>query len=671
MARGKPKGKLSHKECRPKVCIICFGPAERPLSQANEKDFSSLSDFAQVEFKAANTPSGLCEACRQRKVKGKPLNIVHKDFSFINVTAPNSKLPCDCRLCSVVRAPNVKKIKKLGVAKKDYSEKFMMVCMKCGTPLEEAGKKGAHKCTKAVQTKNAIEGVTRTASTEEAVGEKVATFVLRRSKRSPNGTYRLSQPSGGGKLALTKGSAKPPTPKPAMSHKELLEVAIKYGEKEAKRQASFINKKFGTGSVEPHFQKMLHDATRLFSEDMTISQLTFRQGTKGHETDVLRWVIHVNDFSDFTLKVFGERKLNFGNTTCKLGIDKGGGLLKFSLSIIDDLEDPDVKHKSTGVRKIFVVAVVVGVEESHHNFQVILDLIQAHRVACLFSLDMKAVNYVGGLMSNSSSFPCFTCEVPKSDLATSVGPIRTIGNLLSRHEELLTTRQAPIDKKRCKSVENTQLLTKDFSPENLSTPASNFVAPFILHLKTGIFKHLFDWLKALFPNLTQKWTEYVFANQTKYNGGQFIGNDVDNLLENVDFLEPEALKLEGGLAALPYVQALRDFRKVKLACFGRTLNDDYRKIIEECRESILSASLQALEKNHESTKIHYLSWHLADWIRDKSKGKGLSDFCEETPESLHQAFTKKLLQFKCHLGITERDAQNLLRVTVAFNSTNI
>ena len=53
------------------------------------------------------------------------------------------------------------------------------------------------------------------------------------------------------------------------------------------------------------------------------------------------------------------------------------------------------------------------------------------------------------------------------------------------------------------------------------------------------------------------------------------------------------------------------------------------------------------------------------------KGKGLSDVSEETPESLHAAFAKKLEQFKCYLGTTERDAQNLLRVTVAFNSVNI
>ena len=108
MARGKPKGKLSHKECRPKVCIVCFGQAERPLSQANEKDLSSLSDFAQVEFKAANTPSGLCDRCRLKKIQGKPLTIAHSDFSFVVVNAPNSKSPCDCRLCAIARAPNLK-----------------------------------------------------------------------------------------------------------------------------------------------------------------------------------------------------------------------------------------------------------------------------------------------------------------------------------------------------------------------------------------------------------------------------------------------------------------------------------------------------------------------------------------------------------------------------------
>ena len=639
------------------------------MSPAMESYLSALPDFSQIDFKAINTPSGICESCRLLKSKGKPLPIAHKDFSFIVVDAPNSKAPCDCVLCSVARGPNVKKLKKLGRPKKDFSDKFITVCKDCGTHYSEAGKLGAHKCNRSVQTKKVIETLTSNPRVEEEVAQVVASEIVSRIVPSPKGTIRMNQPKGGGKLSFTRGSAKPRTPKPAVTHKELMEVARKRGEKEAKKQASFINKKFGRGSVEPHFQKMLHDSSRLFSEDMTCSQLTFREGKKGRETDVLRWCVHVKNLSQFTLKVFGERKLNYSNTTCKLSIDKGGNLLKFSLSIIDDSEDSEsVEHKSTGVCKIFVIACVVGVDESHHNFQVILDLIQAYEVAFIFSGDFKAVNYLSGVMSNSAKFPCFTCEVEDTALDTSVGPIRTIGTLLSRHEELLKTKQTAKDKMRCKSVENVQLLTKDLSPENLSAPASNFVAPPSLHLKTGIFKHIYEWLREKFPDLVLKWTTHVFANERPYHGGTFVGNDVDSLLKSVDFLGAEASKIDNGLAALPYVQAFRDFKKVKIACFGRTLDADYPTAFEKFRQS-----MWALPEgiSHSSTKIHYFSWHLQDWINDNGNGKGLSDVSEETPESLHAAFAKKLEQFKCYLGTTERDAQKLLRVTVAFNSVNI
>ena len=673
MARGRPIGKLCHAECRPKVCVVCFGPAKNPLSAANENYLSSLPDFSEIDFKASNTPSGLCDSCRLKISKGKSLQIAHRDFSFVIVLAPYSKLPCDCRICAIARAPRFK-LKtgsrgSIGRPLKDKTEQFVSVCKLCGTPKAEAGKKGAHKCNFSVQAKNAIESLTSNPRVEEEVAQSVASEIVKRVRPSPNGSIRLRQSKGGRKLPLTKGSAKSPTPKPAVTHKELMEVARKYGEREAKKQASFINKKFGRGSVEPHFQKMLRDSSRLFSEDMTCSQLTFREGKKGRETDVLRWCIHVKDLSQFTLKVFGIRKLNYSDTTCKLSIDKGGNLLKFSLSIIDEAEDPErVEHKSTGVCKIFVVACVVGVDESHHNFQVILDLIQAYKVAFIFSGDFKAVNYLSGVMSNSAKFPCFTCEVEDIDLDTSVGPIRTIAKLLSRHEDLLKTKQTAADKKRCKSVENVQLLTKDLSPENLSAPASKFVAPPSLHLKTGVFKHLYEWLRAKFPTLALKWTTHVFANERPYHGGTFVGNDVDSLLESVDFLGAEASKIEDGLAALPYVQAFRDFKKVKQACFGRTLNTDYPKVFEKFRQSMWALPEGS---SHSSTKIHYLSWHLPDWIKDNGKGKGLSDVSEETPESLHAAFAKKLEQFKCYLGTTERDAQNLLRVTVAFNSVNI
>ena len=657
------KGKLSHALCRERVCIACFGYANKVLKPYM---IEHLRNFFPVnfDFNATTCPAGICNSClfKLRGKREKPLEVLHTSFDFI-ILASNADGSCDCQICNVARAtkfPTKAKKVNVGRPKENKIDLFELTCKICKTRFEDADKFGRHKCGRKTYKRKLYEEV----KDMKDVAEKVTSTTLRRSKRSPKGTIRLDQPQGGSKLPVTIGSAKVPKPKPQVSHREIMDIAKRLGEKEAKKMASFINKKFGKGSVQPFYQKELHDQTRIFETDMCVSQLSFEKG----KVSVDRYLVHVKDLSDFVLKVYSIRKLDFGSTKVKLGIDKGGGLLKVSISIIDDLEDPkEVLHKCTGVNKIFVVACVAEVEESHHNFKVILDAIGAYNVDFFFSCDLKAGNMLTGVGSNSSKYPCLSCEVVKDELATTKGVTRTIGLLNERHRALLETKQRPKDKQACKSVVNFQILTSDTNdPQVLSRPSYSFIAPFTLHLKTGIFKHLFSWLRATLPELADLWTQHVFAHERKYHGGEFVGNDVDQLLSTVDFLESEAYKLNEGIVALPYVQAFRDFAKAKKACFGRDLDPNYPAIIEKFR-----VSAEALEVKHMSTKFHYFYFHLADWIKDYGQGKGLSDVSEETPESLHAAFNKQLKRFKVFLGITIWNANDLLRATVAFNSNNI
>ena len=74
--------------------------------------------------------------------------------------------------------------------------------------------------------------------------------------------------------------------------------------------------------------------------------------------------VHVRDLSDFTLFVIHERKV----AEALLTIDKGGRVLKTTLTIKQEKE-VEGEPLSTGIKKSFIVAAIVDVDESHEMIQ--------------------------------------------------------------------------------------------------------------------------------------------------------------------------------------------------------------------------------------------------------------------------------------------------------------
>ena len=76
----------------------------------------------------------------------------------------------------------------------------------------------------------------------------------------------------------------------------------------------------------------------------------------------------------------------------------------------------------------------------------------------------------------------------------------------------------------------------------------------------------------------------VHIVRKSYQGQHSLeGNQCSDFLKKLDTLEMEIMSEPSELiiAALPFVQTLRAFRKVQKSCFGLHLEDDYKEKIKE------------------------------------------------------------------------------------------
>ena len=112
-----------------------------------------------------------------------------------------------------------------------------------------------------------------------------------------------------------------------------------------------------------------------------------------------------------------------------------------------------------------------------------------------------------------------------------------------------------------------------------------------------IWSGLEDWLKA------------SGVSRVPYHGGALNGNSCKRLLENVDKLQNTA-----PLIILPYVRALRDFRKVVKSCFSINLHESFETDILAFKESFMDLEISI------TPKVHAVLFHVPDFCRQGAQG---------------------------------------------------
>ena len=309
--------KLSHSECRGRVCIFCFKKGEkgRKLPQNFKLHFELLKGQLEFSLDDLTTPSGLCACCRKLYSNGfSAKHFLHKNFDF--VVLPNSfSEQCFCSICKVARESNFSvqhdpgrprisplyRSATLHVKPTTSEERTVpktKICLRCQTTIA-AWKFKDHICTNQVLVENVVSLPFKPKSntSRSTVVQEIASASIKEQDPSPKGTIRLAQAKGGRKLSLTLGSAKVKSPKQKISSEKLLSLRKSgdFTERGMKRIGGFINKRFKKGSIEPKYQQIIREANKQF--DTHLEECSIVVKGKSYA------LIYVRDLSEYMLEV--------------------------------------------------------------------------------------------------------------------------------------------------------------------------------------------------------------------------------------------------------------------------------------------------------------------------------------------------------------------------------
>ena len=664
-----PKTPLCHSACRDKKCLICFSRADRSL-KTNLGLQKSIEDYFKISLSSGNfdlneghVPTGICDPCRLKLGRGASLELCHTNFLFIGEFSLGTD--CECLICqqSKSKANILKKSRKQ--IKKGKSLSSSERCNRCMSIIRPGR---SHNCTPATLANNLCNIVNSSENVTAKVGEVVASSVIKRTSTSTDGTIKLKQAAAGRRLPV-RLAATTPSPKKQFKVSALallkFQVENNLGDGAIRNVATFFNRVFGRGTVEPGFQQKLSQYYKFFDSHFVTTTHSF--SSNGHTpTFSKKPLVHVKSLSDFVLQVLSEYNLHPHDFDIKLGIDKGQGFLKFTVTFVPKVNVGDNEESfafnKQGVNDIFVVASCHGVEETHYNLAIICNMIGLWDVQFVYSGDLKVINMLAGIQTHACKHPIYACTQDNEHLGEICdAPTRTLGSLVADYYAYQSSSKKPEDAQACNNVTKWPLFTSNdqhpIESSLQSIPLLHLIPPPQLHLKLGPFKNFFDALLSVFPEAVE-WPQSIFKTQQAYHGGEFVGNDVSALLENCDVLQTLSEKY-GNLKGPLFVRIFRAFRDVVNSCFGSSLQEDYKDKISEFRCAVLDAGIKV------TPKMHIIFFHVSEWC-DFFK-VGLGRMSEQTLESSHNRFKKYFARFKVS-PMNPRFGDQLRSAMVSFNS---
>ena len=281
-----PMAKLTHTQCRAKVCIKCF-EAKKSL-----RDVSGNADWIQKfkenigpNFDISNPrlPTGLCDSCRKmyftKTKEGQPVEEIKfriPDYLQFVVAPENVDESFDCAICLKIR-PNGKKSGLLNHRKSPHAggrppktpeiKKTSLkapdspgLCKRCLRLKDNDHDK--KKCNTTTLTRTIISLTHDENGKPNEIGEKIAARVIKGMEASEDGkTILLAQLATGKKLPITLGHANA-KPRMRIKAKDLLKFQIvnNLTDTTTKKLATFINQLVDHGTIESGFQQKLRDA---------------------------------------------------------------------------------------------------------------------------------------------------------------------------------------------------------------------------------------------------------------------------------------------------------------------------------------------------------------------------------------------------------------------------
>ena len=318
-------------------------------------------------------------------------------------------------------------------------------------------------------------------------------------------------------------------------------------------------------------------------------------------------------------------------------------------------------YKSTGRKKIFLLALAEKVPENYENCQQIIKKVGVNNLVDKYSFsgDLKILNILGGLMSCSSKCPCFFCQARyDKGVWEKDAPLRTARNIMENHDDWLASGGERKNAKNYKNCVKNPII--GVNPENLDTPMMFISPPPSLHLKLSV-NHILTQLAELWPPCLD-WLKSLHVVFSPYHGETLEGNEVNKVLNSLPSLFeilPDDL--------FSFYNCLKDFKDVIDSCFGFTLDENYREVISKFQSSFSQLHMEFSVT--ETVKIHIILTHITQFI--EQEGRPLGKYSEQELENSHSAWVVIWARYKVKDFDSPTYSDHILRAVLNFNSNNI
>ena len=558
------------------------------------------------------------------------------------------------------------------------------------------GRGRLHKCTKAAGQDNLHKLVkNKSLKSKEKIGGKVIKDIFDEKHVSRR---------GGTVMLATGGSAKLPVSlsinmnKVRFSHENLrkLQVVMGQSDRGIKKTAQAIRTILGRDSVDAGFDKFLTESNRILGHLFEIKMFNFKKkpkqtkkdnennefeeeqvevDEKGYMDIKVPGVVCTN-FDDTVMQLIHARNLDPGDIQVLVGLDDGQGFNKIAFTLIEKEKDekqgrskrsdglfPKI-FKSSGVKKLFLTAVVPGVPENHFNQKALLEALGMEGVEWSMTVDLKMAMCLVGKSPGQPTFGCPFCDMPKPYTANGYNLLK-LGDLAQLHGDYVAAGCPVKNQANYQNCVNSHLLAGDHD----STVLGIINIP-ELHIMIGVVdKHLTGLEKVFGMPWVDRYLKDVHIVRKSYQGGHALeGNQSSDFLKKLPFLErailaePDNLKVEG----LALLESLRCFRKVQEDCFGQELKEGYEASIQK-----FSETYHGLDDMTITPKIHILEHHVIDFLSERDDSHGLGWFSEQSFEAMHHDMKVEWNKLKICDPEHPEFAQRLLQFVCAYNARHI
>ena len=499
------KFEQEHEECRQRVCVLCYHKGDRPIS---EREIKCIDQYLIEGYTPDNPdfPNALCTGCHidlSKKIADSEYQLHPKvqDYDAGRTKYLRSVTSCcACKICTVAKMTGLaynRMVKKKKGRPKGNAPQCYKICGKCFQQIYQGSNHSASKCRYSRRDK--VSHVEKLVSTPTTL-QRVASRIVKRHSDTPLATL------GPNKRRIIETPRKH---EPIFNSEQVLGMQTDLGLSNTQTRILAQDLRMATGSrkaIERGFSKEVTENSHKldeYFEEIKINYTRVDKQTKVSENFEQVTVV-CKDLSKLVDLVVEERSLQDAKSLLvKIGMDGGGGFLKFCLGVfdIDNLVSRKTgiskKFKDSGVKKIFLVATVPNVPENYENVKKLWMNMGLSNFDRRFTIatDLKLCNILVGLMTHSSCHPCCWCDVEKGKLKDK-GKRRTIASLNKLFWDYFN---ANVDKSQAKHYGN--VIHPPIISDNLDddTPVIKILPPPELHLLIGPVNTLYTGLEMVWP----------------------------------------------------------------------------------------------------------------------------------------------------------------------------